>query len=85
MTHCAGGPTTDAFDLLTPLVKWVEQGQAPASVTASVRGPGYPAGANADLPPSWSPTRTRPLCAYPKIARYTGTGSIEDAVNFTCQ
>lgn len=85
MNHCAGGPATDQFDMLTPLVNWVEKGQAPDSVTASVRGPGNAGGVNADLPASWSATRTRPLCAYPKVARYKGSGSIEDAASFSCQ
>ena len=34
MAHCAGGPSTDQFDMLTPLVDWVERGQAPESVVA---------------------------------------------------
>jgi len=85
MTHCAAGPATDQFDMLTPLVAWVEQGQAPASVTASVRGPGNAAGANADIPASWSATRTRPLCPYPQVARYKGSGSLESADSFSCQ
>lgn len=85
MGHCASGITTDQFDLLTPLVAWVEQGQAPASVTASARGAGNAGGVNAELPSSWSATRTRPLCAYPKVARYKGSGSLEDAANFACQ
>lgn len=55
------------------------------SVTASARGPGNPAGANADVPATWSTTRTRPLCAYPKVARYQGSGSIESADSFSCQ
>ena len=80
-----GGPTTDAMDLLTPLVAWVERGEAPASIVASVRGPGHPLGANTDVPAEWSPTRTRPLCPYPKIARYNGTGNIESAASFACQ
>jgi feruloyl esterase len=84
-SHCGDGPSTDQFDMLTPLVAWVEQGQAPDSVIASVRGPGNPAGANADVPASWSATRTRPLCAYPKVARYNGTGSIETAASFSCR
>ena len=85
MTHCSGGPTTDQFDMLTPLVAWVEQGQAPDSVTASARGTGNAAGANVDIPASWSATRSRPLCAYPKVARYKGSGSIESADSFSCQ
>lgn len=85
MTHCSGGPTTDQFDMLTPLVAWVEQGKAPDRVTARARGPGNAAGANADVPATWSATRTRPLCAYPKVARYHGSGSIESADSFSCQ
>jgi len=85
MTHCSAGPATDQFDMLTPLVAWVEQGTAPASVTASARGTGNAAGASADIPSSWSATRTRPLCAYPQVARYKGSGSIESADNFSCQ
>ena len=85
MNHCSGGPATDQFDMLTPLVDWVEQGQAPDRVVASVRGAGNAGGENADLPPSWSATRTRPLCAYPEVARYNGSGSVEDAASFSCQ
>jgi Tannase and feruloyl esterase len=85
MTHCSGGPTTDQFDMLTPLVNWVEKGQVPASVIASARGPGNAAGANADVPATWSATRTRPLCPYPQVARYKGTGSPEIADSFACQ
>ena len=85
MNHCSGGPATDQFDMLTPLVNWVEKGQAPDSVTASARGTGNAGGVNADVPASWAANRTRPLCAYPKVARYKGTGSIEDAANFSCQ
>jgi hypothetical protein len=85
MTHCSAGPATDQFDMLTPLVAWVEQGTAPASVTASARGAGNPAGVNADIPASWAPDRTRPLCAYPAVARYDGTGSLESAASFSCR
>ncbi len=85
MTHCSGGPTTDQFDMLTPLVAWVEKGQVPDSVVASVRGLGNAGGVNADIPSTWSATRSRPLCAYPKVARYKGSGSIESADSFACQ
>lgn len=85
MNHCSGGPALDQFDMLTPLVNWVEKGQAPDSVTASARGTGNTGGVNADVPAGWSATRSRPLCAYPKVARYKGSGSIEDAANFSCQ
>ena len=84
MTHCSAGPATDQFDMLTPIVNWVEKGIAPDSVTATARGTGNPGGASTDIPASWSQTRTRPLCPYPKVARYM-TGSIEAAASFTCQ
>jgi Tannase and feruloyl esterase len=40
---------------------------------------------NAELPAGWSAARTRPLCAYPKVARYNGTGDLEAAASFTCR
>jgi hypothetical protein len=85
MNHCSDGPAVDQFDMLTPLVAWVEKGQAPDSVTAAARAGGNPGGANADLPAGWSAARTRPLCPYPKVARYQGSGSIEDAASFSCR
>ena len=85
MAHCSGGPSTDRFDGLSALVRWVEQGDAPNQLLASARGPGNTAGANTDVPKDWSATRTRPLCAYPTVARYKGAGSIEDAASFSCQ
>jgi len=85
MNHCSGGPATDQFDMLTPLVAWVEKGQAPDTVAASARGSGNAGGVNGDLPANWSASRTRPLCAYPKVARYKGSGSVDDAANFSCQ
>ena len=85
MGHCSGGPATDQADFLTPLVAWVEQGAAPASISAAARGTGNAGGANADLPAGWSTTRTRPLCPVPQVARYKGSGSIEDAANFECR
>jgi len=87
MNHCAGGPTADQFDMLTPLVAWVEHGVAPDSVVATARGPAN-AVPNAEVPSDWNAAghdRTRPLCAYPKNARYTGTGNINDASSFSCQ
>ncbi|WP_373404761.1 tannase/feruloyl esterase family alpha/beta hydrolase [Acidovorax radicis] len=84
MNHCSGGPATDQFDMLAPLVAWVEQGKAPDSVTANARGAGAKV-VNAELPASWSANRTRPLCAYPKVARYNGTGDVESAGSFSCK
>ena len=85
MGHCtAGGPTTDQFDALSSLVNWVEKGQAPEQIIAKARGAGSNL-VNAELPASWSATRTRPLCPYPKVARYNGSGDIESASSFSCK
>lgn len=84
MNHCSGGPATDQFDALTALVDWVEQGRAPDRIVASARGAGNAGGVNADLPAGWSPTRTRPLCPYPQVARYVG-GDVESADSFACR
>ena len=73
MAHCAGGPATDQFSAFDALVDWVEKGTAPETILAKA-GPASP----------W-PGRTRPLCAYPKVARYKGAGSIEDADSFRCE
>lgn len=83
MNHCAGGPATDQFDMLSALVDWVEQGKAPASVTASARGAGTPV-PNAEVPAGWAAQRTRPLCPYPQVATYTG-GDAERAGSFACK
>lgn len=80
MSHCSGGPATDRFDMVSALVNWVEQGQAPASVPATSRTAALNAGLGS-IPAG----RTRPLCAYPSVSRYNGSGSIDDAANFTCR
>ncbi len=85
MAHCSAGPATDQFDALTPLVNWVERGQAPGSITATTRGAGNAGGANAELPKDWVANRTRPLCAYPQVARYNGSDSLDDAASFSCK
>ena len=85
MNHCSMGPAADQFDLLGPLVKWVEQGEAPQAVVASVRGAGNAGGVNTELPADWSAKRSRPLCAYPTVATYIGSGSVEDASSFVCK
>jgi len=84
MNHCANGPATDQFDMLSKLVAWVEGGQAPERVVATARGSGASV-VNAELPAGWSAARTRPLCPYPKVARYNGTGDVESAASFSCQ
>jgi len=72
MGHCGGGEGPNTFDMMPPLEQWVEQGQPPSRVVAS-----HSTNGKVD--------RTRPLCAYPAVARHTGTGSIEDAENFVCR
>ena len=84
MGHCSGGPATDQADFITPLVAWVEQGQAPEAIVAQARGPGNPGGTNAEVPAGWAADRTRPLCPYPTVARYQG-GDVERAESFACQ
>jgi hypothetical protein len=71
MFHCRGGVGVSTFDAFTPLVEWVEKGIAPQPITGSriVNG---------------KVVRTRPLCPYPAIAKYKGSGSIDEAANFAC-
>jgi feruloyl esterase len=71
MTHCAGGVGPDQFDAVTAVIDWVEKGRAPASLVAAKLAGG-------------KPVRTRPLCPYPQVARYSGTGSLDDAASFRC-
>jgi feruloyl esterase len=71
MEHCGGGDGPDTFDALSALEQWVEQGVPPTRMTASRLRGGVV-------------DRTRPLCAYPQVATYRGTGSTDDAASFTC-
>jgi feruloyl esterase len=74
MYHCSGGPGPNTFDALTPLVTWVETGVAPETIVA--------AKFVNDTPPAIQ--MTRPLCVFPKVAKYNGSGSTSIAANFTC-
>ncbi len=85
MNHCSGGPAADQFDLLTPLVQWVERSVAPQGVAASVRGAGNVGGTNSELPANWAATRSRPLCAYPAVATHVPAANTELAVGFVCR
>jgi hypothetical protein len=71
MGHCAGGIGPDRHDSVTAIIDWVEKGKAPDSMEARRV-------VNKEV------VRTRPLCAYPQVARYSGQGSIDDAANFRC-
>lgn len=72
--HCFGGYGPDRLDALTALVNWVEMGTAPDVIVAT----------KTERHNGGKIVRTRPICAYPKIARYKGSGSIDQAGNFTC-
>lgn len=86
MAHCGGGPSTDQFDMLTPLLDWVERGREPDRIIAQARGPGNAVATNSDVPSPWSPTRSRPLCPYPSVARLRpGATDLETADSFSCQ
>jgi Tannase and feruloyl esterase len=72
MFHCQGGVGPDRFDAVTAVVNWVENGVAPASLKATQMEAG-------------KVKRTRPLCPYPDVARYSGKGDVNDAANFSCR
>jgi feruloyl esterase len=70
--HCGGGAGPNQFDMFGALVAWVEGGNAPDQITATrVEGGAI--------------VRTRPLCAYPYVARYDGTGDASTAASFECK
>ena len=71
MGHCRGGDGTDTFDPMVALRDWVEANKAPAQIVASKVRNG-------------SVERTRPLCPFPQVAKYKGSGSTDDAANFSC-
>ncbi len=72
MLHCAGGPGCANVNWLAALTDWVEKGVAPTQILGSHLE-------KAQV------TRTRPLCPYPEVARYKGSGSTDEAANFACQ
>jgi feruloyl esterase len=71
MGHCRGGEGPNVFDKMAALEQWVERGTAPDRIVASHSTDG-------------EIDRTRPLCPYPQVAKYTGSGSIDEAANFVC-
>jgi len=75
MDHCSilPGKGPDQFDFLTVLENWVEKGEAPDLIT----------GEQLDKDKK-EVVRTRPMCPYPKFAKYKGSGSTDDAANFIC-
>ncbi len=72
MAHCGGGDGTSTFDMLSALERWVETKTPPQHIPAARVDKGVT-------------HRTRPLCPYPQVAVYEGTGSIDEAANFTCR
>jgi hypothetical protein len=89
MEHCLGGPGASAFGqfgietakepkygLFDSLENWVEKGSPDKDVTATK----FAAGKDGKMEPVF----TRPLCAWPKVARYSGSGDPNDAANFAC-
>jgi feruloyl esterase len=86
VTHCGGGPGPDVFgqtvgqsgdpeqSLSKALERWVETGTQPDRIVATK----YAMGPNPTV------VRTRPLCPYPQVASYKGSGSTDDAANFAC-
>ncbi len=71
MNHCGGGDGTTSFDMVAAVDTWVATKKAPDAIPASTLGP--------------AAVRTRPLCAYPAVATYKGTGSTDEAANFVCK
>jgi feruloyl esterase len=72
MAHCGGGEGPNTFDMVATLEQWVEKKQAPNQIIASRTRDG-------------KVDRTRPLCPYPQVAAYKGTGSTDEAANFVCR
>lgn len=70
--HCGGGAGPAPYGQLDALLSWVEDGKAPATLTAARRDQ------------AGTITRSRPLCQYPQVAKYKGSGSTDDAANFVC-
>ncbi|HME42426.1 MAG TPA: tannase/feruloyl esterase family alpha/beta hydrolase [Syntrophorhabdales bacterium] len=72
MLHCGGGPGPNAFDMLTALENWVEDGIAPDAITAT-----------GGQTPKCS-AMSMPLCKFPEVATYKGSGNICSATNWSC-
>lgn len=72
MGHCRGGEGPNSFDPLEIMRLWVEDGQAPGEIIAAQIEDGQV-------------TRTRPLCPFPQVACYRGTGDVSDVANFECR
>lgn len=91
MTHCYFGTSASSFggvgqqlpptrdvdhDIQLALERWVENGVPPATLIATKY--------TDDLPGTRTVKLTRPLCLYPTIPRYNGTGDPNDHASFSC-
>jgi feruloyl esterase len=72
MGHCGGGEGADSFDKIGTLEQWVKSGKPPDTIVAARVEAGKIA-------------RTHLLCPYPQTAVYKGSGSTDEAANFTCE
>jgi feruloyl esterase len=85
MGHCRGGIGLNTFDAIGTLENWVEKGQAPDRMIAAAKGVNSKTGGLAtEAEVNAGGARTRPLCAYPQQAKYTGRGSTEEAASYMC-
>jgi len=76
--HCNGGEGPFDFDVLSAIMAWVERGTAPFAIEASHQYGQAPSPASAP-----KVDRTRPVYPYPLTVKYSGSGSIDEATNFS--
>ncbi|MFD1744105.1 tannase/feruloyl esterase family alpha/beta hydrolase [Rhizobium helianthi] len=77
MPHGAGGPSFDDFDFFSPLVAWVEKGEAPQAVSAGISSENKEAGKLVG-------TKTI-YCPYPQIAKASGIADAKDDARYRCE
>ncbi len=83
-SHCSiSGIAPNNFDAISALENWVEKGQAPDALPLSVAFRDFQPGAP-KAPNLSTPSYTMPLCKFPEIAKYGGTGDVQDAKNWSC-
>jgi feruloyl esterase len=70
--HCRGGNGADTFDRMGAITAWVEKGQKPAQLVATAQ--------SAD----GKVLRSRTICPFPQVARYSGSGDTANPANFGC-
>lgn len=72
MAHCGGGPGPNQVNWMAALERWREAGMAPDRLIASRVRDNHV-------------NMTRPICAYPAVAKYNGVGSTNNAGDFACE